>query len=75
MAAYWIFASFFISIQFFLYKKPVYCESLLPGSIRCCHEGDTLCSQAICQKYPDSIHDHIAPERTLTYNFDLFCEY
>lgn len=75
MAAYWIFASFFIYIEFFLFKKPVYCESQFPDISQCCHEGDFSCNSIICKKYHDNIYDHIIPERTLTYKFDLFCEF
>lgn len=57
-----------------MFKKPIYCESLAPGKMQCCNEGDYACNLIICQKYSDSIREHVLPERTLTYNFGLFCE-
>ena len=40
MASYWISASFFIAMQFYLFKKPLYCEFISEGLDRCCPEGD-----------------------------------
>ena len=74
MAAYWIFASFFISMEFYLFKKPIYCDHPFEtDSANCCKEGDAKCGEEICLLYPHTIKEHIFNDNSMTYQFGLYC--
>lgn len=74
LAAHIIFASFFMALPFFLFKKPIYCEFVdKDSSSGCCEEGDEDCVNAICMTYRGNIIAHVQKEESLTYLFELFC--